>query len=156
MASDAGVEIFFSSLTKSQAKLDVPNPGGNPNGRDGMKYPIPEAGWGNSDNVLTIKRLLWCKVYPEEEIPPAFEAYHNDKLDWTLAIRHKKGEHPYLAVKTPKTANPVKTKVYSKLKTELPNLNFIIVYTDYNSPVFVVSEPKMEAGLIEFFRNKPE
>ncbi len=164
--TEAGVEIVYSYIRGSSAKLSVDKSGNERvSGNNTISCDRPEGGWDTEDAFLDIAKLIWAKVSPED--PPKSTKLTKDDLIYLnrrIAIRNEKGEHYYLLSVNCKNNNlsNIGEKEYKKLKAVLPALPIVFMTIDASDDesekIFIVIEKELEAQLIEFLlnKNKPE
>ncbi|WP_372366324.1 hypothetical protein [Candidatus Uabimicrobium sp. HlEnr_7] len=148
----AGLEVAFSGITKTYAKLDIKERGEPPFSRDGHTYNFAETGWKVQNHVNEIKRTI-IKMIDKVEFNGSFNEDYNEFLNESLVTKNKNEDYFYIIANK---KNPLNIPdVYEQLQKELPDLNILFI-KDSCDNVFVISEMKLLSWLKDFFRYKPE
>ena len=159
VVTDAGIEIVYSGLTATRARLETGESGVYVNGKDRIDYRFPESGFDTEDTIHDIKTAIFKKLYPPDLKNQKSLLYSGVKLDLNQVLkrRRKAGYHHYICVDEKDCNHPLELeKVYLGLKDELKELDIISISLDDSKKALIVSEPALNADLTEFFRNKPE
>ena len=155
----AGIEIVYSGISETPARLDIGKSGIYVTGQDRIDYEIPEGGFVVSDKVDEIIHVVTKKVFPEGIVKDKRLQSKSDRvhLNTTLAIRKDCGEHFYFCPDELNSQNTMLSEaVYEALKQELPELDIICISTDQGQSFIIKDEAELGAYLTHFFRNKPE
>ncbi len=160
--TEAGEEIILSCHTRSAAILTVNQSKTRIYGKNRISSNLPESGWDEKDILQTIKKDLWLKLFKAsgEKAPAIIDENKTIMLNELTEIKNRQKENIYICVSSDDQNNYLRNKqIFSILKQELPALHTIIKTkeeTDYSNSVFIILEPKLEAHLFNFFKNKPE
>lgn len=157
--TEAGIEIVYSGIWETPARLDMGPSGIYVTGQDRIDYEIPEGGFSISDKVDEIIHVVTKKVFPEGDVKGKRLQTKSERvhLNTTLAIRKDEGEHFYFCPDELNSQNTMLSEaVYDALKKELPELDIICISTDQGQSFMIKNEAELGAHLTHFFRNKPK
>jgi len=157
--TEAGIEIVYSGISDTPARLYMGSSGIYVTGQDRIDYEIPEGGFFIPDKVDEIIHVVTKKVFPEGDVKGNRLATKSERahLNTTLEIRKGYGEHFYFCPNELNSQNTMFPEaVYDALKRELPELDIICISTDQGQSFMIKNEAQLGAYLTQFFINKPE
>lgn len=162
--SETGIEIVFSSLLEERpVRLEINESKTRLYGNSRICCPNVETGWDSNDHLQTIKKNIWRAINKSakyEDTPRLIDAYETEKLNERLAIRNRDSDPVYFTISGVDTSCDFDRKeILSMLSREFSALHIISVTIKSkmdSRTIFIVSEPKLEGSLLEFFLNKPE
>jgi len=101
-------------------------------------------------DVLELKKSLWAKFKPDEEVPFPFDESAIARLDERLRLLAGDEKYPIITVDLEKDHNTVNWEdVYGPITQDLPNLN--ILFINDGGPVIVFNEDRVNEALNYFW-----
>lgn len=154
VVNELELESLFAAYLDTYPKLSVKQTTNRPRivGENGIDH-TPEGGsWVNKDPVTELMNVLWVKVYREDP-PKPIQPYDQDLLREALKTENRENKNIYVVVNT--DDHPLRNKTICQKVKDALSINVLIMSRADSKRVFVVTTPKMENDLINFFKLKP-
>lgn len=160
VVTDVGSEIAYSALKESMANLTADHKKIRVYGKGELRVSSIESGWEDDDVLQFIKKQIWIKIFKcsEKEAPTFIGRSETDTLNTRIEIWNRRKENFYLTV-TKKDLEDIRVRntLFTVFRSELPALHTVLItVSEADETIFIVSEPRLYAYLIEFFQNRPE